>query len=161
MGMRGVHDAIHDSSNSATHDNKEFRFSDGRAEQFCMLFIVPIMIGLKMHEAQRYLDFVHGKEYTPLLEIAQNFSFRGFEELLSQSKTYDERDSQKTLVKLEDKLKNVYDALFVTVYNDTVYRMGAINGVSDAVITMASDCVFEVLRSRITVCYLRIYRGIW
>lgn len=109
-------------AHSATHDNKDFRFSDGMAAQFCMLFIVPIMIGLKINNAERYRDFIQGNDDTPLIEIAQNFTFRVFDELLSNNETYSEDDLQKTFVKLEDKLKSVYDALFVTVYNETVYH---------------------------------------
>lgn len=60
---------------NATHDNNDFHFPNEKAIRFCMIYIVPIMIGLIIHDTQRYLDFVEGRDSSPLFEIAERIPF--------------------------------------------------------------------------------------
>lgn len=92
------------------------RFRDRDALKFCMLYIVPIMIGLKIHNTQQYLGFIQGKDHTPLLSVASALDIRFYQQLLEFNQTYDQADTTKIVVTLGDKLKAVYDALFVTPY---------------------------------------------
>lgn len=106
-----------------THGNREFHFAEGMTFQFCMLYFVPIMIGLRVCDAQRYSDFVQGKDYIPLIEVADKVkAYQMFDELLGRNETYKNDDSQKTHVTVTDKLKAVYKAIFGTQYNGSVYQ---------------------------------------
>lgn len=107
-----------------THDNSyNFSFSEGKALQFCLLYIIPIMIGLKTSDTKRYAEFIEGRDHTPLVEIANALKIRIFDELLDRNETYDAQATDRTVVTLEDKLKAVYDALFVTTYGGEIYSV--------------------------------------
>lgn len=106
-----------------THDNSYgFHFPEGRALQFSLLYIVPIMIGLKVSDTKLYSAFINGKNYEPLIEMSESLGTRFFEELLENNESYDDQDTSKSLVTLEAKLKAVYEALFVGVSSEGVYR---------------------------------------
>lgn len=103
-----------------THDDRgRFSFSGGRATEFCLLYIVPIMIALKLHNTKRYMDFIEGRDYTPLEDIANALSSRFFGCLLNNNETFDENDVQNTFVTVGNKLQEVYSAIFVTTYDNT------------------------------------------
>lgn len=107
-----------------THSEKyPFTFPDGRALQFALHCIVPIMLGLKVSDVERYNDFIEGRDYTPLLELAKVLGVRYFEELLTKDETFDEEEESKTVtvVKLETKLQDVYEAIFGASYTGRVY----------------------------------------
>lgn len=99
----------------------DFGFSDGMAIQFGLLYIIPIMIGLKIHDSKKYKDFINGKDYTPLVDVSNCLKIHFFENLLRSNETYDEKEKDKTLTSIEEKLKDVYKALFVTEYGRDVY----------------------------------------
>lgn len=107
-----------------THESRKFKFlfSDGKAKQFCLIYIVPIMIGLKICNINLYDKFVSGNDYTPLIEVMNKFQHHNFNDLLNSDETFDEKEIDKKLVTLEDKLKQIYDALFVTVYSSNHYQ---------------------------------------
>lgn len=106
-----------------THDSSYgFHFPEGRALQFSLLYIVPIMIGLKVSDTKLYSAFINGKNYEPLIEMSESLGTRFFEELLENNESYDDQDTSKSLVTLEAKLKAVYEALFVGVSSEEVYR---------------------------------------
>lgn len=103
-----------------THeDNRsvEFDFPEGKAIKFCLTCIVPIMIGLKLVDSNKYEDFVQGKDATPLLDFADNDMFHRFRGLLTNKETFDTEDNTKMPVTMADKLQQVYDALFNTDYD--------------------------------------------
>ena len=105
-----------------THGGFNFAFSDGRAMEFCLFFVVPVMLGLRVTNAQRYTDFINGKDGSPLVEIAENVNIFGFRELLNRHETYDQGDTDRVCVTLADKIKDVYNAIFVTSYTGTSYH---------------------------------------
>lgn len=98
-----------------TNDKHNFSFSDEQAIQFCILCIVPIMIGLKISDLTSYRDFIEGDDPSPLIEILKNgkLGIGVCNSLLNANESYDASEGgKKTIVKLEDKLNNVYAALF-------------------------------------------------
>lgn len=122
--------AAHD----ATHGNSQFLFPEEKAIQFCLVYIVPIMIGLKLRSAQRYDDFIQGIDHTPLIEILNHVKLYGiFNELLSSGESYADGNNQTVHVTVADKLKKVYDAIFVQNYEGTVYEtmIGALKFTTD------------------------------
>ena len=44
-----------------------------------------------------------------------------FYELLARDETFDEEEGSKTVIKLETKLQDVYEAIFRTTYTERVY----------------------------------------
>lgn len=88
------------------------------AIEFCVIYIVPVMLGLRVSDAQKYTDFVLGRDCKPLIEIAERTNGHGFNRLLSNNETYDKCETQKTFVTLSDKLESVYDAVFVRFYDN-------------------------------------------
>ena len=87
---------------------------DGFAFQFGLLYIVPIMIGLLMCDINLYKDFIDGKNCKPMLDILTSETIRmsSFSRLLSNGEAYSQNIEGKTVVKLEEKLQAVYEAIF-------------------------------------------------
>lgn len=108
-----------------THGNKkfDFLFSGGRGLQFGLIYVVPIMIGLKICDSRRYSDFINGRDYTPLLEIANILRDWDFYRLLSRTESFEENDDGKTVVSLESKLKELYNILFVNCFTNGTYEV--------------------------------------
>lgn len=96
-------------------------FSEEKAEQFCLLYIVPIVVGLKVSDSQKYTDFIEGRDYSPLIEVSSSLSNAFFGDLLNMNETYSNAAATRTLVTIEDKLKEVYEAIFVTKYRPEKY----------------------------------------
>lgn len=105
-----------------THNNCHFPFSNGRGTQFCLLYLVPLIIGLKIKDIQRYTAFIEGKDCTPLIELAKSLEDFDFAELLNQDETFSPDSTTQTIVKLEDRLTDVYNALFSATYTNGNYR---------------------------------------
>lgn len=107
-----------------THDSKKygFYFSDDKAKLFCLIYIVPIMIGLKIFNTNQYNAFISGKDCSPLINIVNRLENHYLGTLLNHNETFDENDTdkEKTIVTIEEKLKEVYEAIFVTVYSRSV-----------------------------------------
>lgn len=105
-----------------THDNiYSFKFDEDKSISFGLFYVIPIMIGLKVSNTKKYEDFIKGKDYSPLLKVSNALNTRFFHRLLNDGETYNENDKTKTVVTIEDKLKEVYNALFVTSYGKETY----------------------------------------
>lgn len=90
--------------------------------QFCLWYIVPIMMGLRVRSSQQFADFIEGRNYTPLITIANELRDGCFDGLLFADETYDESVTTKKYVTIESKLKSVYEAVFVKTYDGLNYR---------------------------------------
>lgn len=97
-----------------THNGGKFSFAfnDGRAKEFCLHYIVPIMMGLNVHDRNLYERFINGQDHTPLTEVVLELEPYYFRDMLEFNETYDEKDTEKTLVRFEDKIIQIYNALF-------------------------------------------------
>ena len=108
-----------------THSDKYyFHFSEGKAELFILTYILPVALGLKIANLDAFNDFLSGKNDTLLYQICSNINIRLFEELLNSGEVYEGMfmaQSEK-VVKLEDKIKEVYKAVFVEKYNRVNYE---------------------------------------
>ena len=80
------------------------------------------MIGLMLHDMRRYTDFITGKDYTPLIEINEYLNNRVFFDLLDPSETFDPKEKDKAVVTVENKIKAVYEAIFITEYSGNMYQ---------------------------------------
>ena len=108
-----------------THDNHyHFGFSDEKALQFCLLVFVPIMIGIKISDSERYNAFIQGKDSSPLIEVmgSGELALGLCSSLLNPKETFDEpKQPDEVKVKLVDKLNAVYNALFIQDYSNGTY----------------------------------------
>lgn len=104
-----------------THVNFSFSFSDGKCLEFCLIYIVPVIIGLNVYSIDMYKSFVEGRNSKPLLDVIQKLKHHRYNSLLQNDESYDE-EPNKIIVKLEDKIQQVYEALFVTEYVENHYE---------------------------------------
>ncbi len=109
----------------ATHDGNKYSFdlSEEKGIHFGLQYVVPLMIGLRISDIERYHSFIHGQDCSPMFIAVDFLKNRFFSRLLSDSETYDKNDAQKTLVTIQDKLEAVYNALFVTNFEVGMYRV--------------------------------------
>ena len=83
-------------------------------------YVIPIMIGLKLTDTERFENFVNGKDCTPLLDFQKCFSMGCFVDLAFESY---EKSSNDIAAAIEKKIKEIYDAIFVEKYEDESYRL--------------------------------------
>lgn len=98
-----------------THNHSLSGFSDGNGLTVGLFFFVPIIIGLRMVDADLYKEFISGKNSQPLIDVLGNGDLASgiCSMLLDNNETYDESTaSEKRLVCLEDKLNDAYNAMF-------------------------------------------------
>ena len=90
----------------------DFSFLDGEA-----MFIVPILIGLKMVDISLYDAFVTGKNSKPLMDVYLNSQLETWvvSKLLNRDESL-EKEEGKRLITVEQKLNDLYEAIFVTEY---------------------------------------------
>ena len=111
-----------------THENKRNRelvFPDGKALRFCLHYIVPIVLGLKIADATMCDRFLSGADPSPLHDISQDLPSSFFEILLEQNESFEPNpgDQTKKSVTVKEKLDKVYAALFNTNFSGVVYRV--------------------------------------
>lgn len=91
------------------------------ASYIYQVYVIPIMIGLKLTDAERFENFVNGKDCTPLLDFQKCFSKGCFVDLALVERY--EKSSNDIAADIEKKIKEVYDAIFVEKYEDESYRL--------------------------------------
>ena len=96
-------------------------FPEGRAKLFCMYFIVPIMLGLKVSDTNRLNRFVAGEDYSPLMDFS-TVNLHIFEDLLNRDEDYNPANENIKKVDIDDKLKEVYEAVFNIEYSGALYH---------------------------------------
>lgn len=108
-----------------THDSRkwDFGFSDGKGKKLLLMYITPILVGLKIVDISLYNDFVNGKNSKPLMDIYKESDLEDWlcSGLLNRDEAFEEIDG-KTLVTVEQKLQSLYEAIFVTEYTNGVYH---------------------------------------
>lgn len=95
------------------HATKQNTFS------FYMTYLVPIMLGLKLTDTERFENFVNGKDCTPLLDFQERFRTCCFADWALD---HDEKTSGDNSAVIKKKIKEIYDAIFVEKYEDESYR---------------------------------------
>lgn len=107
-----------------THNSEKWDISPAeKGKKLLLMYIIPILVGLKIVDISLYDDFVNGKNSKPIMDIYKEsylgewLSFK----LLNRNETYEETE-EKTLVTVEQKLQSLYEAVFVTEYTNGVYH---------------------------------------
>ncbi len=109
-----------------THSNTkwDFSFQEGRGKHLLLLYVVPILIGLKNVNITLYNEFISGKNAGPLLEIYKDSDEGEYlaERLLNNNESF-YVETDKVEVTVEDKLKQLYEAVFEKKYTGIDYCM--------------------------------------
>lgn len=91
--------------------------------QLLLMYVVPILVGLKIVDISLYNQFVCGKSSKPLMDIYKD-SDKGewlATRLLNRNEAF-EVEEGKSVVTVEQKIQQLYDAIFVTEYTGNVYH---------------------------------------
>jgi len=82
------------------------------------------MIGLKIKNFKEYDDFISGKDFSPVKEIvnsllsAKKLNSNRFFDLLEENETYSEDAEGKKIVSVEDKMRQVYELVFLKEFEE-------------------------------------------
>ena len=108
-----------------THESRkwDFSFSEGRGKHLLMMYVVPILVGLKIVDISLYNEFVGGRNSKPLIDMYKDSDIgeRLAARLLNRNEAYEEEEG-KRIVTVEQKLQQLYEAIFVTEYASGVYH---------------------------------------
>lgn len=107
-----------------THDSEkyDFMFSDGKGRQIILIYIVPLLIGLKIADISKYDNFINGRDIEPLKELLDiDEDNRLLGNMLNRDETF-EKDDEKKLVTRKEMIQRFYDAIFVKQYNGCNYN---------------------------------------
>lgn len=111
-----AYDAVHDNNK-----NHSFMFPEGKGIHFCLSYIVPIALGLKIVDSNKYERFISGKDSSPLLEFVKNIEYFS-ERFLDRNESYESNENGLTTVTVEEKIEKIYEAIFISTYDD-IYRI--------------------------------------
>lgn len=126
LAKTAAHKPTHDDHYTAVYGNE-------KAVQFCLMCLVPVMIGLKISDQSKYDAFVRGEDPSLLHKVIKdnNIASSLFSNMLNLNETYnaDNTEGKKKVVSLSDKLNEIYNALFVHRYtsNDCEKRVGTLS----------------------------------
>lgn len=117
-----------------THQSKKFDFvfSEGKGKRLLLMYIVPVLVGLKIVDISLYNEFICGRSSKPLMDMYKDSDTgeRLAAVLLNRDETLENGDG-KNIVTVEQKLQQLYDAVFVTEYTGRVYN------------TILGECEFD------------------
>ena len=102
------------------HDERQAFSGYELASLFAFKFIIPIILGLRMYDLKLYDDFIHGRDCKPMIDILTSQEIRpvAFSSLLADGETYHQSSKEATVVKLENKLREVYETVFNILDNN-------------------------------------------
>lgn len=106
-----VYEPTHDS------DRWDFSFPDGQGKKLILLYIVPIIIGLKIINITLHDEFVGGKNAQPLIDIFDAEEFRNWflHGLLNRDESFVDEENMKKVTH-KQKIIDLYNAIFVNDY---------------------------------------------
>lgn len=99
------------------HKDTQHYLSSGA--RFCLHYITPILLGLKITNFNQYIKFIQGADGSPLLYISKYVEDNMFEDILVSSvdnSSSFNQSNQESLI--ESKLNEIYHALFQTDFTN-------------------------------------------
>lgn len=90
--------------------SSDYVFLSVNIKNFCLRYILPILIGLKVHNIQKYNNFIEGIDGTPLIEILmslENLEIH-FKPLINTKDVNEENIKQL----IEEELNELYNSIF-------------------------------------------------
>lgn len=99
-----------------------FLFQEGRSKEFIMIYIVPLMIGLRIASISVYNDFIEGKDSKPLQDLLSISELKPcLQDLLNGGEDL-ESDMEKECVSTQEIIDRLYDAIFKKQYSYNDYH---------------------------------------
>ena len=113
-----VYDPIHDKS------KWDFSSPDGKAKKLILGHLVPILIALKIEDISLYYDFVNGKNSKPIMDVYKDSDLgeRLAKLLLNRNESFNVEEGKEKIT-VENKLQQLYDAVFKEEYFDYYHIM--------------------------------------
>lgn len=109
-----------------THDRNKWSlsFPDENGAYLILLYIVPIIVGLRIVNIGLHDEFINGKNPQPLLDmfIDDKIADKAFNMLLNSGETLCESDDNKRYIAKEQVIERLYNAIFVDRYTDSPYE---------------------------------------
>lgn len=123
-----------------------FSFRDGKAKEIALMFLTPLLIGLRMSDIKEYRAFVNGQDSSPLIDVIGDGQLgSGYcSMLLGKNETFsDPQNENEVHVNLEDKLEQFYQAIFNSKRNRSfdetnIGQLAISDAVKDAVLNAIS-----------------------
>lgn len=107
---------------SILDNSHNFSFPDGHGREFMMIYIVPLMIGLRIVSISAYNDFIEGKNSKPLQDLLSISRLKPrLRYLLNDGETL-ESDMEKEYVSTQEIIDRLYDAIFKKQYSYNDYH---------------------------------------
>ena len=98
-------------------------FPEEKADAFLATYFAPILLGVRLANMEDYNSIISGTGGPLLANIIGEDVGRAYSRyMLNKDETFDEGIDGMQLVKMADKLQEIYNAVFVDKYNGNVYR---------------------------------------
>ena len=107
-----------------THDRKiyDFSFPDDKGRQIILIYIVPLLIGLKIADISKYDQFINGHNSEPLKELLDiDEDNRLLGNMLNSDESFTKEEG-KTLRTTDEMIDKFYNAIFVDQYDGRRYN---------------------------------------
>ena len=106
-----------------THSDEYHLSGEGKATDFILKYVLPVALGLKVTNLDAFNDFISGKNGEILCRICANVNIDPFVGLLCFDESYESFPNirEDKVVKLADKIEEVYKAIFAEKYNSINY----------------------------------------
>lgn len=106
-----------------TDKRNRWIFPEEEGNKFIMIFIVPLLLGLKMTNISKYEAFVNGLDSGPLEELLMADKVDVILSYLINSDESFQKEEGKTVVSKKECCKRLYEAVFGDVYSNTIYTV--------------------------------------
>ena len=106
-----------------THNSSkyDFSFSDGKGRIFILIYIVPLLIGLKIADISKYNSFINGENSDPLRELLHRTEHENImSSMLNGNESFEDEEG-KTLVTYDEIADRIYEAIFIKQYDKLLY----------------------------------------
>lgn len=125
LSMREIARYIHSINIAASKYLRDRSFYDDSGVQKAMMTVLPVLIGLKVINANQYEMFISGQNVKPLIDVAQRVPEGCFGFLLSSKEYYSgtqpTENSKVVEVQLEERVTQYYNLLFCSNAKDAKY----------------------------------------
>lgn len=94
--------------------NTQLRFGyDVKALQFSFQYIVPIIVALKIHNEDKYKDFITGRDSSPLHIALEKFDINEFNTIIDFQNVINDPNTTNMRADFRKKVDEIYSVLFV------------------------------------------------
>ena len=98
-------------------------FPEEKGKTFIMIFIVPLLLGLKMTNVTKYDAFINGQDSGPLEELLMADKVNVILPYLINPSESFQKEEGKTAISQKECCKRLYEAIFGDAYSNTTYTV--------------------------------------